>query len=477
MRAKLAPVFVAACMTVSASAVWAASPEKSSPQPDYTALLHYELEPAGTLEDPDGHLYFGYDGVFDRGGESLTLLSSAGEELLPGIDDIDYLGGGLYEARLPLEESNVNTTGLFTTDGQTLIPCEAASIVLPHNRDDGSARFLGVIYTTEETDNEDECIIYFTSDMISLSVGEEDVMYKGYAKIFDLAAGDFVPNVELSSLSRNGMNDLGDSFVLEHDNICTMYDADGNVLWETDGMLMDAGYSTVLVSTGGKDYIVDASGKDSFASDNSIGLINAPMDYYSIYDDESEHPYHMIDSTGNRISENTYSIIYDSEGCIYQTKDADDKYIAVSEDGSVLAGNISTLYYSLGGYGYIEQEDSELYCAVTPNGLIEDLEGYQPTNLIFNKGTDAIALNTGEVFASDVEAQDLRVLRPALVSAYITSSSGSHYAVYDFFTGEELLPAEYDDVYAAGDYLYANKTDSTGKDVWSVYKICLTAAD
>ena len=475
MKSKMALAALSVCMVMSTSAVYAAGPAEASPQLDYSALLHYELEPAGTLEDPDGHLYFGYNAVFDRGGETLTLLSSTGGELLPGIDDIDYLGGGLYEARTPLEEDNVNTTGLFTTDGQTLIPCEAASVVLPHNREDGSARFLGVIYTTGETDNEEECIIYFTSDMISLSVGEEDIMYKGYAKIFDLATGEFVPGIELSNFARNGINDLGSSFVLEHDGVCTMYDPDGNVLWETDGMLNDAGYNTVLVSSGGKDYIVDASGKDSFSSDSSMSLVNAPKDYYSIYDAESESPYHLIDSTGARVNESTYPIIYESNGNFYHTRNSEDKDIVTAEDGSVADDSIDSMYYALGGYGYIKQDDSEQYSIITPNGLIEGVEGYQESNLIFNRGTEAVALNTGEAFASDVEAQDMRVLLPGLVSAYLSSSSGSHYAVYDFFTGEELLAPEYDDIYLAGDYLYAKKTDSTGKDTWDVYKVRLAA--
>lgn len=475
MKKTLLAAGLIAGLTLSSTAVFAESGAQSHEieRLDYTSLLHYELEPAGSVEDPDGSFYFGYDSLMDQNGDAIDLLSCTGDVLLSGIEDIDYLGGGLYKARTPLEEDNVNKTGLYTTEGDTLIPGDAASIVMPYNRDDGSARFVGVIYTTEETDNEDECIIYFTSDLISISVGEEDVMYKGYLRVYDIEKQQFVPGVEFSSVPRNGIRDLADSFVIEHDGMITMYDPDGNILWESDGYLSDGSYSGIVVSTGGSYYIVDGTGKDSWKSDNSISVVCPELDYYSVYDGESDSPYHLIDMEGNRLSEETWPILYSIAGNVIRTNDADGNPIAASLDGTVIADDVDMVSYVMGGYGFISHKDTDLFSVITPEGIVNDLEGGSTYELYFGKEELPVALNTGEVFGKDLGAESADTLAPGLLSVYVTSSSGSKYGVYDGFTGEELLAPEYDDIRIAGNYLYADKSGSTGRDSWDLYRIRL----
>ena len=481
MKKKLLAAGLIAGLTLSSAAVYAAEDEggREIERLDYTSLLHYELEPAGTLEDPDGSFYFGYDTFMQRNGDAIDLLSASGDVLLSDLDDIDYLGGGLISARTPLEEDNVNTTGLYTTDGSTLVANEAASIVMPCNREDGSARFVGLIYTTEETDNEDECIIYFTSDMISLSVGEEDIMYKGYMRIYDVERQQFVPGLEFSSVPRDALHDLGSSFVIQHDGAATMYDPDGNSLWESEAYLADSSYNAVTVSNDGTYYIVDSTGSDTFQSDYSISVVSAAMDYFSVYDGESDAPYHVIDINGSRVSETALPIVYDASANIIRTQDADGNYIAVDFDGTVVDDDVDLTSFVCGGYGYISHENSDLYSVITPEAVISDLEEGSTYQLYFGKDNYPVALNTGEVFGTelDTENTDADLLAPALASFRLTSSSGTKYCVYDVFTGEELLPPEYDEINIAGNYLYAGKSDSSGSDTWEVYRIRLLPAE
>ena len=132
MKKKLVAGGLAAAMLLNAGTVMAAPDAAAAGQPDYTAHLHYELEPAGEIEDPEGDLAFMYDALLDNSASDPTMLSSSGEVLAAGLDDLDYLGGGIYSARTPLDEDNVNKTGLYTSDGEELIPGDAASIVMPY---------------------------------------------------------------------------------------------------------------------------------------------------------------------------------------------------------------------------------------------------------------------------------------------------------------------------------------------------------
>ena len=451
-------------------------------QLDYTAPLQYELESAGTVEDPEGRFSFLYNSLLDRGAEEPALLSSSGETILGGLDDLDYLGGGLYTARTPLEEDNVNTTGLYTSDGETLIPAEAASIVLPYNREqDGSARFLSVIYTTGETESEEDCIIYFTSNLFSLSIDEEDVMYTGYYKVYDVENRQFVPDLELTSIDRNALHDLGDSFLLQSGGAVTQYAPDGSVLFETDGMLTGSGYHSYVVSEDGRYTIRDSAGNVTFTSGDyeSVSTVSEPLDYYSICDGEGDLQYHLIDMSGNRILKDPQPVFYEASGMVFVTRDGDNNSIVLKYDGTVAEDAVDYYYFPLGGYGVIVQEDTGLVSAVTPDGILEDLESYDESRLVFTKEDKVIALSTGAAAGSGFAPEDIgNVLAPGLVSVVDPSSdryADPKIALYDILSGEELLPGGYQDIEMAGDYVYANSAAKGEPDKWEVYKVRLVS--
>ena len=150
---------------------------------DPYALYKYSITEEGTI--PDQSYSFMKNSLLTSDGEHYDFDNNKGEVVITSIADVDYLGNDLYEVRQEMTLEDVNKTGLYTGEGEELIPCEAASIVRPYNRE-RDFHFLAVIYTTEQTDDKSESIIYFTESMISLHAGEDDVMYKGYAKIYDL---------------------------------------------------------------------------------------------------------------------------------------------------------------------------------------------------------------------------------------------------------------------------------------------------
>lgn len=453
---------------LSLAVIASALPVSAAQDPE--ALLKYTLTSEGSFAE-ESRLTFMRDAVLTSGTEYYNFATPMGETIVPEVSNLEYLGSDMYEVQLPLEEDNVNKTGLYTSKGEELLPCEAASIVLPTNREDGGARFLEVIYTTEKTDSEDEAIIYFTESMFSLSVGEDDVLYKGYARVFDTQSKAFVEGVELDRSNRNGFYDLGESFAIEHDNITTMYDSEGNQVWESSGLVMGDTVDTLVVSSGGKYYIVDGEGKELYTSDSSIGDAVPSADIYHIYDGEGDTPYHLIDKEGNRLMEDTFGIVYDSAPnafVVSKTGNYDEK-IALFKDGSTITENAGYITNVIGGYSYISVEDTEDYIVVSPDNYYTDLQQIYSSYLIFGKEDKCVVLNTGETL--DVPVEEVTGVAPGLAVFRQNSSSGTYYALYDLFTGEELLPAEYARIEKAGEYILAAKEDSTGSRTWEAFHV------
>ena len=441
---------------------------------DAASVLKYEMTSLGNISE-DSRFTFMRDAILVGDGDRYAMLSASGEKIVGGLEDVEYLGGDLYRVREPLEEDNVNKTGLVTGEGEVLIPFEAASIVTPANREKDGIRFLEVIYTTEETDNEDECLIYFTESMFSFSVGEDDVMYKGYARFYDTQKKQFVEGVEVDNTTRNGFYDLGDSFAINHGDTTTMFGPDGSQLWETTGYIEGAAAHALAVSVNGKHYIVDAAGKDAFATDSSLSECSEALDYFKVYDEDA---YHIIDMSGKRVTEEKFDTVYGATINNYSVKPASDteEMKAVAADGSVIAENVYNNINVLGGYSYITFEDSEEITLAAPNGWYAGLQEEYSSNLLFAKDGQPVILNTGETLELPAQAER-SCIKPALLRAESTTSSGSACGLYDLFTGEELLPVQYDRIESAGEYILAGTTSSSGSYTWEVYKIAIVPAE
>ena len=477
-RKRTSYLFLAGTMLAGAFCVQAEAREIKSI--DAAAKLKYVLTSAGTITE-DERLQFYLDTCLVSDGETFSMISVNGEPFISGLAASDYIGNGLYTVREPMEETDVNKAGLVTAEGEILIPCEAASIVAPHNRDKNGIRFLEVIYATEETDNEDEGIIYFTEDMFSFSMDEDDVLYKGYARIFDVQEQQFVEGVEFDKTARYGFYDLGDAFAVEHGDTTTMFDADGNQLWETSGYIEGETAHALAASSDMVHTIVNSEGNITLESDYSFSDCCKALDYFTIYDSydaDSDKPYHIIDMDGNRLSEDTYAIVYNAAVNSYYVKydmDEEDGTV-VTPDGTVIAENVYTYNPVLGSYGYISFQDSDDFILVTPDSWYPDLQNGYSSQLFFAKDDAPVILNTGETLAAAAGKEGTAIL-PGLYRVQQDSSSGWYiYGLYDLFTGEELLPAQYDDIKSAGDYIYA-KTESDEGTTWDIYKIDLVPAE
>ncbi len=433
-----------AAMLISAAAVSAAGEE--------TAHLRYQLTEKGSLEDAGFN--FRNDAVLVQNGDILSFAGLNGEIIVENISNCERIDGDLYTVRTSITKEDVNKTGVYTLEGEEILPCEAASVIVPDNRENGF-RFLPVIYAAEQTDNEDEAIIYFTDRLITLAPGEDDILYKGCAKILDVREKRLVEGLEYDRFSKYDFMDLGESFAYEEDNHITIYGPDGGVIWEHDGYMGSSCRDAITVSYDGASHIIDASGKETFSA-QSVSVLDAEKDLFKMYGEDGET---AIDMNGNKLSA-ALPLIYDVDCGYYRLEDEDTgTYYLADADGNPLEENVDYLNEVVGGYGYIRWED-DTTGLVTPDGIVKDVEDQYSSKLLFSRGDDCVVLNHPDQTLNLPEDTDrVDALCPALIKYRVSPSDGSNdaYGLIDGFTGEELLPAEYKDIYAVSGYIFAEK--------------------
>lgn len=423
---------------------------------------HYTLKEAGSFEGDKNIPSFQYDGAigFNSDGKP-QLLGVDGKPLLDGaaIRGIEYWANGLYLVALDNDEVN-NTALVSLTDG-TLVPPEAATFSYGTDKPE-DARFVEVIYATDKTDNEDECFVYSTDKMVSISVEEGDIMYKGYGKVYDLEKRAFVDGVEITNGSRNAMKDLGDAFVVrDKDDRYTMYDATGKEVWSSSEYV-DLGRHSVTYQSGGKSYIVDTKGQTSFVTDGYLNTLESTDDLYSIQIGDDKK---IIDSKGNVVLEDTYERITGEYDGIFAVT-VDGKPQIIDATGKVLVDSMEeyTMSSELPGVLTYKNADGNRCICLSDGRLIENVDGLM-SDFDFTQDNKHLVIKTGSY---DIVANNPTSLDKGLLRGHPEGYSDT-YALYDLFSGNELLDASYETINWAGGYVYAFKD---GK--WTVYEAKLS---
>lgn len=390
-----------------------------------------------------------------REGENylFTLLSYQGEDLIgKTYHSYDYFGKGMavgytYDGEIPTcELVNADTGEILLADG-------AAKI------EQLSDRFYYVIYATEVTENQDECFIYFTSSLISLTPGEDDVMYKGYGKVYDLEKAQFVPELTIENpgdeaiicgstvcVETNwyeydlyledgtvipGIANLNLSddhmMVYDYDNV-TLYDSNFQeitVLKDVSPICDGDGYSDTYFAFENDDYlngVIDINGNEILPA-KFDGISDYWNGYFVVYGEDS--CYGLYDLSGAEVLPCEYDFIYTGE---------DGPYVEVNT-----AGDASYIY----GPGF---------------GLLDVTDLYDDDSCFYkydeNGGSEYLILSTGEY--KTLEDED--IVGPGLV---YSEEAG----FIDVITGETLLAGEFDQVEYTDEYIYI-LTDGT----WTIYQ-------
>lgn len=411
----------------------------------------YSLVEAGSFSDPMGEVVFNRGFVSRKDGDITVMLNNMGEKVTDyPVLGAEYLGAGLYVVWAQTG-AEMNTAGLVSSEGEILIPFDAALIEWPDNGDNG--RFVSVSYVTEETENKEECYLYTYQGINPYDPSDGEAMYKGYSRVYDRIDKCFVESVEDGHFA---LSSCGNSFVVES------YDEDVYRVFNSAGALVLESESAVRVGDGiysvyneGKPLVYDDTGAQTYASGKGFWLKGK----YLVEDRDNGSA--VRNSKGEIVLECEGSVSEENQGILKLYEDG--KYALINENGQVLQEFKKDTYVEYLGYGIYRVERKDKENLIDKNGLIaQDVEGDQ-RNLLVHDDNKILVLNKGE-YSPALEADQVTLLQPALVAAY--SDDNACYGVFDLFTGEQLLPYEYHAIEVSGNYLYAYKGGE-----YSVYEL------
>jgi hypothetical protein len=419
--------------------------------------FHCELEEVGSF-DYDRNYRVTYDSIVHAGSEFYTFCGADGKS----VDDreltgMDYLGWGLYSVTLKSEES-INSTGLVSIDGEVILPFEAAIIEFPSKtRADVQPRYVLVFTGTEPTDNENEALFFATDRMFAIMAQEGDTYYKGTLKVFDLVERQYVSGLEFSQGTDSDFAQIGDNIMTDLGDKPTVYGPDGKAVYTAQGRLDYNGkYFMERIDT--TTHIFDADGKELYNTENILNVLDYSSDLFQVYNNGK---YGVINCKGESFLSGEWDYIYEeSKGRFRVKNNGDTGYTLVAADNTAVA-QAENLYAAdeLGFYVY----GDSTYTMISPgNRVVEGLEESNE-NLVFTKDDDAsyMIINTGEFTQSPGEDAD------DIGKGIFTVENGGKKALYDAFTGEELLGAEYDEIDDINeDYIYTVKGGTM-----TVYKV------
>lgn len=416
----------------------------------------YSLTEVGTIEDPNWEIYVIEElpvVLTENGAHLLTLMGEA--VLEDEYVNLSYLGGNYYEVCTDLED--INSTGLITGDGEELIPCEAAMISVPDYEGEGIPRYLEIIYATGETDDINEAFFYTYEGYFSIQPGEDDTLYTGYGKVFDLQEKRFVEGIEITNSDSNALKVVGDSFLLEdEDGVKTLYDADGNALMQTERYVeIGDGIFTFERS------VYDENGELLFEAEKSIHPISGPRGFIEQYADDG---YIVLDTTGKQVYDDVYEYIRWEDGSMLVVIEGEAGKLILA-DGTEVVTNGKYPEQIAYGFSYVFNSDTSEYTLYYPDGTEALGMNYDVDELVVDNDDGYLfVINDGD-FTFQPQDSYPDTLTYAMIA---DCTEDEMYGVIDLFTGEELLPYEYDEVAYANGYVYAYKLDD---GFWTIYEI------
>lgn len=376
-----------------------------------------------------------------------------------------HLGNGLFTAQAAVND--VNGIGLIDFAGETLLKPEAAIIDWPGYLSEG--RFLLVGYAEEKASLGGEWQVALDEGYRRYRGSDgEGTKYQGYTKVFDLVNKQFIPGLKLENFDWYQATNCGDYFVVSttngdgHSRTVTAYDAEGRAVFVKDQVSVVS--ETMVAVYGENGGIYDYSGNQLYANDKkySYSLVEGSV---FRYDEETEELF-LMDLEGN--------VVMACDG--YWMRVCDD-WVICERDGlcclmtlegeEILPCVYSNITYHGSGYfSALRQtgKDGFGYTLVGENGVIA-VDVKDTYDFVCVEDYQALILNNRS-FNLQFSAEGYwKKLAPALI-AYKDSASGL-FCVYDLFTGEQLLPAEYKEIECINDrYLYAGKDN-----VYEIYEV------
>ena len=347
----------------------------------------------------------------------------------------EYLEDGYYSVAGGGED--VNQRGLFAEDGELLLPFEAALFKRMN------ARYLMVYTATEQTEDWKEALLY-ESDGFWLGQGypkDGDIMYKGYARFYDLENRRFVGDLIASESNVTS----GRLLVLRGKGVqeAGIYDENGDKVYDRP---MTAGHGFLILP---QKEVYDEDLNLRYTSETQLEQFSSGSGYLLEY--LADGGKQVIDIDGRPVVPGPLKSVFDEQDGFISAQLDDGSYVLISVQRGLLARSDERFFRRAAGYYY--GQDKNGYLFVGPDGIIADhLENRPESSLqVWRKDSDGqnrtLALNTGEWTLPLGRALSMG---SGLADQSTLQKDGEHHIFYDLFTGEVLLEGDYDSVKSFG---------------------------
>lgn len=451
------------------SAVALASPDVTMLAADTTtstassgevASYAYTVSEEGSFKGDKDDIRFDDNAALVKKDDAYQLLAGDGEPVMNGklFSKVIYWGNGVYEVRA--KDGDVHGVGLVRIDGTVLMPCEAAVINTQEtNRQD--ARFVRVAYATGQTTSKDSALLSTGKDNVYWGTGG-DVLYEGYARVFDLKAGSFVDGVKIED-PKASFADMGSSFAVGQDGGTVLYDELGKELWKQSGDIARLYPRFILWSKDGKYQIVDATGKGRYTSEDSVQEIEMSAawsggDYVvqrvkEAGSDSSRSQ--IIDFDGKPICSKTFYHVakYTNGLFLVKENEDDEQYKLIDTTGAVVLDNVgASLERVMMGYNCINEKDGNYVLLKGDKKLAEDKSGSDLKMLVSVKDDMCLVVNEG-TYSMPLDKLQIEPLDLGLATG--RQGDSMRYGLYDTFTGKQIIKDDYDLIRRAGGKIFA----------------------
>lgn len=417
-----------------------------------------------TVKDASGELAFtGRNGVMYREkGEEKVFCDGDGKEFPDlAFRDAELLTGDAW--LLKRQGAEVPENCVVKTDGTVLIPW-GMNVIKAENE-----HFLEVIEGDQQTDNKDEAVMYISANMFTLGFpGDEDVLYTGTIRLYDLDGEKMLEDYVLTSTSQS-FTPAGTSYkVNDKTSAPKVVDASGKVLAE-DASRINAVGNYYYEFRDGSMVVYDDTMTQVAENETANGLVSGG--YLSFSTEDNEHGLMALDGTV-MIEPVSYSTINPMGGGLFRiskkNEAGDILYGVVDGTGKTV---LETKYYAISelkeGYFYAQEtRDSETVSLLAPDGhVISDaVEKYPDSNLCEEIGEKQyLILDTGKTL--DLSGRESF---SAIGTGLITCRDGNTrlFGAYDLKDGSQILDFEWEEIHSAYDRIYALK-----EGVWHVFTV------
>ncbi len=388
------------------------------------------------------------DGMHDTGAKYVTCEAEGNYFQVTNID-----------VKNVTDVASLNCVGVVDATGKEIIPMKYATISKLNDR------YFRVCEVTEQTTNEDEAIVYFTDNFVSLTATEGDILFKGNWYIYDMVAGKLL----------DGITETNSYYTYAYGNFVKyITDEQEEVIVNDKGMKLPEGadlfrngcYALVKDNAGA---VYNSDGKKMFDYNMAEFVPYESEDHYilAVKTENGARTYVVMDQTGKTVS----SVFNDSPQIFGDLIYAGEKVYDFSGN-AVVAGSFESVYFD----DQIENtwllRNGEDYTLIKKDGTV----------LYQSKEDDSTSVETSW-FVISKKVGDKRMyysladkdftiegysLAPWLVKIAETNNL---YGVVDTISGEKIISGykNYYSVAVPGSvmYVYAVKADG-GIDVYKV---------